>query len=142
MLQHRSIARHQCRSGKTEHLPEGEVPGHYRQHYAQRLKGHKALAGVGGNGLVLQEPLCVVGVEIAVQRAFFHFGLSLSDRLAHLQRNNPAVALFVLAEVIGRAVHQDRAFRKGCPAPLYERVGGVRYGRFRLSRGEIRVFRQ
>ena len=36
VLEHAGVARHQRRRGEAEHLPEGKVPGHDRQHRAER----------------------------------------------------------------------------------------------------------
>ena len=93
-----AVAGHQRRRGEAEHLPEREVPGHDRQHDAQRLEGDVALGGVGLDVLVGQEARGVLGVEVAVPGALLDFGFGFDDRLAHLRRGQRRPRALPLAQ--------------------------------------------
>ena len=50
-FEQRAVARHERRRREAEHLPEGEVPRHHREHDAERLEADEAPRGLGGDGL-------------------------------------------------------------------------------------------
>jgi len=52
MLEQAAISGQKSGSCKSEHLPQGEIPGHYGEDQAERLKGYVALAR-----LCLSDPL-------------------------------------------------------------------------------------
>jgi hypothetical protein len=97
VLQQSAVAGHQRRRGEAEDLPKGEVPWHHRQDHAQRLIGDVALPRIRLHRFIGEEPLGVLGVEVAVPRALLYLRLGFVDRLAHLTGDQFAVAALPLA---------------------------------------------
>ena len=69
---------------EAEHLPEGEVPRHDRQHGAERLVADPAAGAAGHDVLVGQRLRRGLGVVLAHPGALLDLGDRLGDRLAHL----------------------------------------------------------
>ena len=117
MLEQNDIARHESGGGKSEHLPERKIPGHYGQDGTHGLIVDGTGSGFGGNGLVSQERFRVFGVIAATQGAFRGFIDGSLERLAHLQSHQAAELRFFPLENSGRSEEQARAFLKRSGAP-------------------------
>ena len=64
VFEHSCIARHEVRCGKSEHLPEGEIPGHDRERRVQRFVSDIAFASLGGDQLISEEWYAVIGIVL------------------------------------------------------------------------------
>ena len=118
--------------GKTEDLPEGEVPRHHRQHGAEGLEGDEAAGHIAGEGLVGEEAGGVLRVVVAGEGALLHLGLGLGDHLAHLGGDDPGQPLPVTAQALRGGAHQPRPLGEaGVPPPWEDGV--------RLSQGTVDV---
>jgi len=135
VLEHAGVARHQGRGREPEDLPIGEVPGHDRQYHAQRLVGDVAVRGGRRDVLVGQEPLGVLGIEVAGPGAFLDLGLGVADRLAHLAGGIEAETRLVGPQVGSGALHQGGPVGEAAPAPLTLGSHGPVEGRVQLGLG-------
>lgn len=124
VFEHGGVASHQRRNGKTEHLPEGEIPGHDGQHDAQGLKGHIAFRGVARDDFRGQETGAVVGIILANPGAFFDFRASLSDRLAHFVRHELRIVSLVTTQDQRHLTQPGGAVVKFRAAPTPEGLVG------------------
>ncbi len=124
MLEQAHVARHQRRGGEAEDLPEGEVPGHHRQHRAERVEAHQALRGVGLDRLLGEEALGVLGVVVADPGALLDLGLGLDDRLAHLAGHQLGQLALAPAQQGGGPGQTPRALGEGGAAPGLEGLSG------------------
>ena len=91
VLQHHRITRHQRRRGSPEHLPEGKIPRHHRQHHAQGVIRDIAFTRIGFHGFVAQIILGMLRIEITTGRAFFHLGARFAQQFSHLLRDQGRV---------------------------------------------------
>jgi len=123
------VAGHQGRRGEAEDLPQGEVPGHHRQHRAQGLEGHEGASGVGFADLVGEESGAFLGVEFAHPGAFFHFRLGLLVQLAHFLGDEAGQFVTSPAQHLARPRHEFGASLDGGLHP-----GGRGQGHFLQSR--------
>lgn len=129
MLEEPRVAGHQRGGGEADHLPDGVVPRHHRQHHAQRLVGRVGVRsaddtriGQRGPG---QELLGAVGVEAHGVRGLPHLAARLRERLAHFERDELGHLLDIAVEQIGGGVHPAPAggeVRR--PQGAVRRVGG------------------
>ena len=103
------VAGHQRRRREPEHLPERKVPRHDREHRTDRLVGDPAPRRAGLDGLVGQEPLGVLGVVAAAQRALGRLLDGGLERLAHLGHHEPAERFLLGLEDVGGREHQPLA---------------------------------
>ena len=76
VLEQADVAGHQRGRGEPDHLPERKVPGHDSQHGAERQGADEGPCAVYGVGLVRQQTLGVLGIEVAGAGAL----LGLLDR--------------------------------------------------------------
>ena len=129
MLQHGRVAGHEGRSSETNDLPEGEVPRHDREDHAEWLERHKAPPRVRLDRLIREVLDRVLRVMVATHRALLYLSASLGDRLSHLLRDQPRVAVRALAQELGEPPHAAAALGDGPAAPGLERVLGVGHGR-------------
>ena len=109
VLEQPDVAGHQRRRGEAEHLPEREVPRHDREHRAERLVGDEAPRGAGLDGLVGEEPLGVLGVVAAAQRALRRLLDGGLERLAHLGHHQAAERVLLGLEDLGGLEHHPPA---------------------------------
>ena len=122
MLEQRRIAGHERRRGEADDLPEREVPRHHREDDAERLVRDVALLRRRLHDLGGEEPLRVLGEELAAQGALLDLGLGLGDRLAHLERHEARVAIASFAQQRRETVHRHGTFGERARAPRDERV--------------------
>ncbi len=118
VLQDAHISGHQGRGGKTKHLPEGEIPGHYCQNHPQRLKGDKAVAGIGLDLFPAQKLLRIFRIVLTNPGAFLGFGASVFNRFAHLFGHQVGIAIGIFAEQQGCSSHQIGSFGKRHMTPF------------------------
>ncbi len=64
MFEQSCIARREARCGKSEHLPEGEILGHDREHGAQRFVSDIVFASLGGDQLISEKRCTVIGIVL------------------------------------------------------------------------------
>ena len=103
VLQQARVARHEPRGHEAKDLPEGEVPGHHREHHAEGNERDEAAAGVGGDGLRPQETLGLGRVVFAHPCAFLGFGPPLGEGLSHLDGHELRQCFLALAQKLGGA---------------------------------------
>ena len=87
MFEQPDITRHQSRSGKTKHLPEGKIPGHDGQHRTDRQITHKAFLRAGFNDFIGQKFFRVLGIVAARGGALGRLSHGSFVGLAHFQRH-------------------------------------------------------
>ena len=124
VLEDAGVAGHQRRRGEAEHLPEGEVPRHDREHDAERIEADVARRASVSRGCVGEEALRVLGVVVAGPGALLDLGLGLDDRLAHLEGHGDGVGGQVFSQEARDLAHAVGPGRKRHRPPLDE--GGVR----------------
>ena len=122
------------RRGEPNDLPEREVPRHHGQHDAERLERDVALVRRRtSTRSSARNARGVVGVVAASGRALHGFLDRGFDRLAHLERHEPAVLELALLEQLGGAPkHGDALFDRRAPP---RKTRAVR----RVSRSSISV---
>ena len=125
MLEHCRVACHQRRGGEAEDLPEREVPGHHREHDADRIESDEALAGLGLHRLAGEEFLGIVRIELTGQRAFLRFANTVTHGLAHFLCHETRVGFGVLAQNPCGASHPSRAFFERGSPPGEKRFMGL-----------------
>jgi hypothetical protein len=119
---------------ETNHLPERKVPGHHRQHGAERIEADgvapvRSLAHhLGG-----EEALGVRRVVPASGRALLGLLLGRADELPHLDGHETAEARLLALEEVRRSRHDGRALCDRPPAPARERGRGA--GELLVQRG-------
>ena len=123
MLEQGHIAGHQRRGEETEHLPEREIPRHHRQHAAQRLMPHIAAAGLGGDRLIGQHRLGVVGVVLADAGAFVDLGHAFALQLAHFRPHQCRQFRCLRAQGLRRPAQHASALLPGRTGPAGKRGG-------------------
>ncbi len=122
VLEQARVAGHQRRGGEAEHLPEGEVPGHHRQHETERLEGHVAPRGVrSARARAARKRSRVLGVVVAAAGALVGLGAALGQRLAHLERHQARQLVPPLAQQRAGAPQRPRRARRTSSAPRLER---------------------
>src|SRR6185437_1648937 len=133
------IAGHESRRGKAKHLPEGEIPGHNREHDAKRLVRHVALRRLGPYRLVGQEFRCMLGVIATGARALRRLIRTAAHRLPHLTgHETPQLRLFGL-EYFGGATHRPGALRHARATMMLERGGRAGESLVELGVAELRI---
>jgi hypothetical protein len=130
MLQQPHVARHQRRSREPEHLPERKIPGHDGQHRPDGLVPDEAAPGAGVQRLVRQQPLAVLHVVAAGQRAFGRLGPRRADGLPHLERHDAPQPVLLRFQNLGRRVQPTRAIGErrvavGAPGGIGTRQRGI-----------------
>ena len=120
------IARHQRRRGETEHLPEGKIPRHDREHGADWLVTHITAPRVGRNALIGEKALGVLRVESATADAFRYLLDSCAQELSHFERDDPREPFFFLLEQLGGGEHPLRALGERRSTMLLESGGSLR----------------
>ena len=133
VLEEAHVAGHQRRRGKPDHLPEGEIPGHDRQHHAERLEADRvARVGRGGDDLRPHELLAALGVVTAGRGALGRLVRRRTDQLPHLQRHQPAERLPLALQNLSGACHDLGALAERTAAPGSEGCRRARQLRFHL----------
>src|SRR5262249_7633946 len=125
VLEHATIARHQMRRRKPQHLPEWEIPRHDRQNDAEWIKGHErpgrrlgpCMTGAHVAWNRLQKSLGVFSKVFACERALLELGQRVGYTLAHLVGHQFGIAITVPADDLCRPHHQWRTNAEGSPAP-------------------------
>ncbi len=102
VLEQPDVAHHERRRGEADHLPEREVPRHDGQHRAEWLVVHVGLRPAGGDRLVGQQRLGVLGEPAQADGALRHLGLGGGERLAHLGREDARHVGHLPLEQLGR----------------------------------------
>ena len=116
------VAGHQRRRGEADHLPEREVPGHHRQHRAERLIADRVARRAAG--AVDDRP--AAGIARRARRSSGSRWRTWpprprrAEQLAHLQRHQPAEGLALAVEDRGCARHDPARSPSGTPAPVPE----------------------
>ena len=105
MLQKSHVAANQRGRREPHHLPEWEIPWHHREHDPERLELDPPVCA--GDGLGFEKCRSMFRVVPAGQSALLRFLHRRRERLAHLERHQTAVLLFVLFQPSGHA-HQER----------------------------------
>ena len=153
VLEHGAVAGHQRRRGEAEDLPEGEVPGHDRQHHAERLERDVALRSVGVSPWSPETGRCsrrrsrfqahfsisasasTMGLPISSVARVARRGFSSREQLGHLRQVRPAGleaeappgALRVMGLLKDRLDQLGRMLVEACHLLL----GGGIYGSYR-----------
>src|SRR5687767_9165148 len=109
MLQHAAVSGHESGGSETEYLPEWKIPRHHCENDTHRLERNPRFSFGRLHRLIGEESLRVPGVVPTGERALFRFGHGGEDRLAHLQRHEPAELLLFRFENLRRAEHARRA---------------------------------
>ncbi len=132
VLQQADVAGRERGRREADHLPEGEVPGHDREHAADGIAADEALVGIGRDRLRGQEGRGLLGVVVAGPGALRDLGPGLRDRLAHFQRDRARVAIDVPAQEIAGPGQQGAARGQRHLPPARE--GGLRSREYRRQR--------
>src|ERR1700685_619656 len=84
MFQQAHIAGHQCRRKKSKHLPEREVPRHYREHNTERIPSDIAARVLSLDKLRRENRLTLLCIIAARSGTLSYLGTSGRDGLSHL----------------------------------------------------------
>jgi len=123
VLEERDVAGDERGRGEAEHLPEGEVPRHDREHRAERQPAHEGgPRAVGGEALVGEVRGGVRGVMAAGARALVDLGQRGAERLAHLLDDGAGQRDPLGLEEPRRLVEPRRAFVDRAPARHHRRA--------------------
>src|SRR5690606_14279999 len=102
VLEQAGIAGQQTGYRETKYLPEGEVPGHYREHCAQRLVGYQAACRIGLQDLIRQKARSRFGVVVAEPDALVDFPARLTDQLSHFTSDDGRELLPLLPQCLAQ----------------------------------------
>ena len=126
MFEHQAVTANEHGRSRPHDLPERIVPGHHRQHQAQRVINNAAVSGGAGHHLVRQKDRALLGIKIKVPGAFFNLAQRFTQGLAHFQGDDSGECLFLLAQCSSDFVQVG-------PARLHAELGPalLRLGRLR-----------
>src|SRR3569623_2587100 len=110
-----------------------EIPGHHREHGAERLISDEAAAGIAGDQLIGDESRRVLGVVVAAGCALLDLVTRLLGELAHLEGDARGVVIATRPQQLGGAAQQPATFGDGGGGPARRGGGGLREGRVQLG---------
>src|SRR6185436_6769523 len=105
MFEKTNVTCHQCWCGKTQHLPEREVPRHHCEHRTDWLKPHEAFFRVGFNDNICKMSLGIFRIVSTNPGALLSFGNRSFDWFTHFQRHQFPESEFLVLENFGDSKH-------------------------------------
>ncbi len=109
MLQQSYVSCHQRRGRKSQHLPEGKIPRHHRQHSTERLVADVTAARRRFHDFVGKKFLRILRVIAAHPRAFRRFIDRRPESFSHFRRHHPPETFFFFFKYLRRLQHHLRS---------------------------------
>ena len=113
VLEQSGISGHQGRRREAEHLPEGEIPRHDRQHDPDRIEAQVAQHGLGLHPFGRQEVFCVIGIIAAQPGTFGDLAARFGNGFSHFQRDEAGEFFLPFVQKFGGTSQGCGAFGNG-----------------------------
>ncbi|MCY1399065.1 hypothetical protein D9M71_141140 [compost metagenome] len=139
VLEDIGVAGDQRRDGTAQHLPDREVPRHYRQDRAQWPVFDARLAIFHQGRFGAEHARALGGVPLAQLCAFLHFATGLGQRLAHFQGDHPRHGRCVVTDGAGQGKDQPGALGHSGTPPVRKTACSPRQRCIEVRLGLVRV---
>jgi hypothetical protein len=136
VLKQAGVACHQCRRSETKDLPEREVPGHYREHWPERLVTDEGSGGFSRDTLIRERFGAALSIVRARECALFRLRLGGGNGLPHLRGHQRAELTSFAFQNLRRLEQLRGSFGKGSFSMGFECIPCKLDASVQLSAGE------